>query len=398
MTLSYTGKIAVGSTISGAVTNPNTGEILVTQSSTNTLIKYDMTSLSQNGSPVSILSGSKGVCLVDSASALVVSTGTTVDLVHLTSEVKTNYTGGSSGNSNNKCQICAGDTTNKIVLATTISAKTLNRFNGNTFTLDTVSIELSANDQIETVIFKGDGRFLIGTDGGQVCEIDSTGKIYKSIFVDYLPHDILGSTTSNKLPFGEIASMAIDNNLLLVATEDGAVQLWDWSTGTKLKSQTVGGTVAGLAVSEASSGLVLAGRMDTTTSPYYNTAFLMDFTVRPIHVELPIFYADNTGSCVITGIDSTTSKGWAAFSGANDIHVFSISARGSTTRTVTIPNSEDAELLILQDDGAGQAKVVLDTYIKSGGTYRVPTGKTLYEIFKTGSGVQAKWGASKYTT
>jgi hypothetical protein len=395
MITSYDTSITLASAnITDAIASETTGELLVVENTSNTFRKFSQNSGVQTGSAF-ILTGPRGIAMVDTLSAAIgSSSNSTMDLIEVSSGYRTNVSGGTTMPTLVKNQLCAADTTNKIVLFISSTSRTLGKMNASAGVPvgSTITVQNKTSGVFKSIIFKGNGRFLVGDDRGGIYEIDSSGIIYDQFYIstDYtVPTDIASTGVSG------IQYMSLDGNLLLVTSQVGMMYLIDISTKVIIDRRQVGINLSSFApISNSYQGVCLKSQGWTTT--YANTVCELDFAIDPVHVNEPVFHTTgNTNLIYILGINTTNGKGWAVQT-SNIIHFLSLTVRASTTRAVTSAAVGDkVELIIVNTT---DSKISLNTFMKSPASYRVPTGKSFYEIIKKGKGTNAGEHVSKYTT
>jgi hypothetical protein len=92
---------------------------------------------------------------------------------------------------------------------------------------------------------------------------------------------------------------------------------------------------------------------------------------------------------------------WALQHTAEKLILATVSAPATSFQTVNLPSGYyNARMLVLDDTGGlGTAKRVLDTYIVTGNSYRLPSGGySLVCLFKVYNGTNAIWFESRIST
>lgn len=391
------GTISLSSVTSrDAVFDSNTGYIIYVESTGNTLRKYDPSTQSQVGGNITTLSTPAAVCMINSSSAAVFSSGvTTVDIIEISSGYRTNLSGGTALSSTVKSQQCAGDTSTATAISISATARKVVKVNNGAVTSLTIQSDSSAI--MNCCILKSSGRWLIGGQFGKIYEIDASGNIVDQLDIGLLDNAGQLGPVSGSLLSTTVEYMSYDNNLLLVST-DGAVILLDWSTKTVLHRSNSNNNTLGNCLCAASSGITLSSRPNT--SSLNNTVWAWDFTNEPIKMNenSDMYFLAATTATVAVGINPNNNYGFNV-QGNTQINVFTVAPRYSTTRTVTVPNTAKFRLIWIDDTvGNGNTKILLDTFGQSPATYRIPTGKTIKEIVKVGTGTNATWGYGEFTT
>ena len=390
MSITFIGTIDISSTtFSDADTNEDNNEVVYVEKGGNTLVGYDLSTLVQTCCTTSLTTTPAAVTIINSASAAVGLSNSSIDLVELHSGYKQNYSGATSMSTLNEwsCR-AATDKDNLISLFCSSSSRTLSKFDANTFTASSITINAPVNSYFFSIINIGNDRFIVGTDGRNLFEIDSSGNFYKSMFLE----DIRLASNIH------INQLSYYNGFLLVSAgqDCGLVVLIDWTTRTILHRQgsTSTGNL-GVTLSNSASGVVIAAKSNTVSSFSGNTIYEM--TINQGFKANNFLYNNNTGAITATGINSLTNYCWAIQETIDDIRVFTIDAPSTTQKTISSPNGEDFRVLIL-DISSSPAEVIVDTYTTSPRTLDIPTGKTILETIKIGTGTNATWSSSKYTT
>lgn len=404
MSLSWIGTIDTGTaTLMAAVTNEANNTVVIIDQANNVLKQYSLSTLTQVGCSITISAQAVAVCLINSASALVATTGSTWNVVELAStNFKLNITAGNGiSNSTNRQTQLACDPVNQIVLAGSLTARTLQRYNAVTNVFSTINFPGSSSALIRCVTFIGNGRFIVALDdGGRLFEIDANCVIYKQYNFDRGTEiSSIGAGGVNRTPDG----LSYSEGFLFISELNGSFMVMDWTTGTIITEQINPSTSSGgMMLSNAASGRVIIGDSDSINvshhqmiheMPVYNYGFS--------DIDNPL-YINNPGSIIAIGINSTTGVGWAAQETIDDIRTFTVSASSISyaSRTFSSPGNVDFRLILLDTtDGPGRVKRLLDTYTTSPRTLNwLPAGRNIVEMIKIGDGANATWDASKYTS
>ena len=387
------------------ITNEAANEAYIIGYGTSFLHRYSLTTFVEVAS-TSMQSNSCGIALINSASAVGVSSTTgNAQFYEISSGYTQTISAGSTPQGNN--QSIAGDTANNTVMFISSSTRTLHRIVNFTYTSLTINTGATNDGAMSCIIAKSPGRWLLGTQGGAVYEMDSSGNILGRLQVS-LDNTSGASYFENNtaVSFLPISNLAYDNNILLIGCGDGTCLVYDWPTQTKLYQYQINSNSQsrGILFSPAASGEVVAV-LDTTQSNPGRSVCEMDFTVKPLKFY-DSMYTNSTNSPQAVGINTQTSVGWFTQTDASSvtrIYFFRISGvRGSSTQTFTVQNAgidQKARLMLLDDTTSNMVgRPLLDTYMQSPATYRVPTGKTLKVMVKVGEGEDAVWQINSLTT
>lgn len=387
------------------ITNEAANEAYIIGYGTSFLHRFDLTTFVEVAS-TAMQSNSCGIALINSASAVGVSATTgNAQFYEISSGYTQTMSAGSTPQGNN--QAIASDTANNTVMFISSSTRTLHRIVNFTYTALTINTGTTNDGAMNCIIAKSSGRWLLGSQGGAVYEVDSSGNILNKLQVSLDNTSGAGYFETNSgVSFLPISNLAYDNNILLIGCGDGTCLVYDWTTKTKLYQYQINSNSQsrGILFSPAASGEVVAV-LDTTQSNPGRSVCEMDFTVKPLKFY-DSMYTNSVNTPQAVGINSQTSVGWFTQSDASSvmrIYFFRISGvRPTTTQLFTVnPGGIDqkARLLLLDDSsGSTVGRTVLDTYMQSPATYRVPSGKSLIAAVKVGEGEDATFQANSDST
>lgn len=387
------------------ITNEATNEAYIIGYGTSFLHRYDLTTFTEVAS-TSTQTNSCGIALINSASAVIVSATTgNAQYYNIATGATSTIAAASVSQGNN--QIIAGDPANNTVMFFGSGTRTLHKIVNFTYTAVTVNLSTGTDGAINCLIAKSSGRWLIGTQGGAVYEVDSNGNILDRLQVSLDNTSGAGYFEATSGVFYlPISNLAYDSNILLVGCGDGTCLVYDWTTKTKLYQYQINSNSQnrGILFSPAASGEVVAV-LDTTQSNPGRSVCEMDFTVKPLKFY-DSMYTNSANTPQAVGINTQTSVGWFTQTDASSvtrIYFFRISGvRPTTTETFTVQVGavdQKARLMLLDDTTSNMVgRPLLDTYMQSPATYRVPTGKTLKVMVKVGEGEDAVWQINSLTT
>lgn len=395
--LTYLGASAVFAGLVDAVTD-NVNNRIVTLHSDNSLRAYSMSTLLQTFAATGLTSSVRGTCLLNSASAVVISSATTIDYVELSSGFHHAVAGG-IGAGTARPQTIASDPASGIALAVPLFGHQLVKITATPQTVtnsSTLSV-VDVNGVFQCIILRTTGRWLVGTNYGYVYEYDSNFNLTDQLKVTLTP----STGTSLGVSFVEpvITSLSYADNLLTIGSDQG-VWVFDWSTKTQLKFAPASNTTTQVitTLSNTSSGICLHSLIVNNKNASIKE---LDIAIRPLYVRDAL--GSNTVQGVVNlGINTATSIGWAVQPNINLLTAFTITPRDSTLRTFTaqiVGIDQKCRLALIDDTGgAGNNFVCFDTIMQSPATYRVPTGKSIIEFKKVNDGTTALWSGSSYST
>jgi outer membrane protein assembly factor BamB len=392
-------------TVRGGTTWEQGNRAVIVVSSSNALVQFDLTTMAQVGSGTT-LSSPAAVTLIDSASAVIISSGnSTVDFYELSSNTRSNVAGGITGTAPANGTLAA-DPVNKIALYVNFNGRSIGRINGNNFTVTNFTFNFSNSNtnagQLNAIVFIGNRRWIVADALGNLFEIDDFGNCYKQFLVNLGPSQLSQTPISTSgSPFIFPRTLQFSDNMLLVQNDSGMLCIVDWTTGETIWNWQNPNNNSGRAtLSNAASGVCMVFNSNSSTNPA-PCIVEMDLTVRPGSI-ISELYLQSLGVPVGTGFSSLNSRGWIAYdtTPSTTVRFFSLSNERITgTRTFTVQkNGTDVQArLIVWEDGT-LGRPFLDTLMQSPATYRVPTGKTMIELTQIGEGETAEFSVSRYST
>lgn len=191
---------------------------------------FENTKVSQN-----ITSGAQGICLINSASAVLGHNSASVTYMELSSLHTTSVTSGAVSVPTGFGQVMAGNITNgEVIMGRTSSGGVIKATTAPALTALTPSALSGA--VVNTVISKG-SNWILGTNNGKIMEMDSSGTVSTNITVP--------TTPAISTPTPQIIGLSYYNDKLLALTDLGLMFLYTWSTSTLLDTQYVGYSIAG---------------------------------------------------------------------------------------------------------------------------------------------------------
>lgn len=403
LTLLASGFIGTSVTYKDSCPAINSNAIVLVEDNTPSLRVYNASTLAFMASSTLVNTSAIAVTMVNALSALVMySSVTSLDLVEIATGYRQNYVGGATppGSRSLGGQMIAGDPSQNIALGITSTNIQLLKFNGNTFTVG-LQLWAAENDTGTCIILKGPNRWLLGTLNGLVYEIDSFLNVIDSFNLRLVTFPVGTNNPLGNQNALRVTQMAYDTNMLILETDGTAVLVVDWSTKTIIKTWTPeAAVIQPLFFSQSSSGELLM-----TADQNNDVMYEMDMTVSPLTVR-GFFYTDSISPVATIGMNASGIGWFVDQASPVKIRSFNVTPRATTTRTITVMNTsgaggvnQQARLTIIDDtSGTGTAFTILDTVMQSPGTYRVPTGRTLMEVVKVGSGVNATYDLSRYNT
>lgn len=335
-------------------------------------IRWDRSTLSHAGS-AGVVSAACGIALLNSATAAIVSSSTNrVDFVDVTTNTlcQSITTGGADAVNNSYFgpQIAANKNLG-IAIATTNSNNNLQKIELGTIT--TISPSGMSGDQGTCVIVKeGTGgisdRWLVGTDAGEVIEIDSNGNQYKSITLPTTPND--GSPPVLEA----VSGIAFWEPYLYVTSTFGILYVYEYDTG-QLKSRFI--TTSGTALNPANGGCIIAGAsgMGYIGSFQANGDYLLvELDCSSPKPSFETCYINSIGASNTRNIKIYNKNIYVVTSTAGPLNMVileSDSLIGTTTQTeMHIPEGTQVagRSIRIRANEVGQACVVLDENIAAG--------------------------------
>lgn len=401
LTLTASSFVLTNSTITDiSYHSSNDWAICADSGNSGRILAFNLTDATLAASGACLTSSVQSVLVVAGGASAVVaySSGTSVSLFELPSFYRTDHTtattlnsstiGGKKGAYNHDSGICLWGT------STSPGSRVLMKFDTNTRTVSTFTLNIGYA-YVRTLTYIGNNRFLIGTSEGAIFEIDDSGTIYAGANLQ-IPFFDTGTYT-NSIPEPEITSIIPDGNLLMVMTNQGSTHIWDWSTKRELDLIKTHNSSSPLYISNSASGVCIIARdKDQSSSGAWSGLNEVDLSICPFRVRATAFNNDFRGYAGGVVINPSTGR-WATIMDSTSVRLLvgTIIPRDSVVQTLTSPGDVDVEVIIINDtDG----EVSLNTYMKSPGDYRLPAGKDIIEIIKSGEGTTALWSVRNYAT
>lgn len=405
MAISYVGSnnISSSNTLRGMCIWEAGNVALVTDQSATLLRWYNLATTVMTAS-TTVTSFPGGVAIINSASAVVVSyNSATVDFIELASNTRSAVSGSNSGTSSLLHPIAA-DPSNSTAMYITGSTGVLGRIRGSNFTVTSVNVRSSSsNGEFRSIILKSPGRWLVGTTGGRILEVDFDGNVIGQMAVSLAPtpgtqYGI--DSTTGALPL-DIYGLTYDNNVIVAASSIGNIFTIDWTSKEVTGSFQINNRSSGsIALANTGSGDFVYALQAVSVSC---SLLQIDSTVR-FPTTTGYMYGANAANNTISLMALNTQTGRGVYSYLFGPVVFFdvTSQRATTTRTFTVnPGGVDQKCnltLIEEVSGVATGRPILDTIMQSPATYRVPTGKTIIEIVKVGEGISSSQMINRYTT
>lgn len=403
MTLSYVGSNSTsGSNTLRAVCIWEAGNYaLITDSDAARLRWYDLTTQTMTAS-TTVTNFPGPVALINSASAVVASySSSTVDFIELASNTRSAVSG-SITSTNSRPNLMAADTANSIAMYVG-NGTSVGRVRGATFTVDSVPVRTSSNNRGFTcIVYKSAGRFIVGTANGSLYEIDTNGNIMGEMDIvlasspgtQYGVDGTIGAFTC------DLTGIWYDNNIVTVSSTMGNIFVVDWTTKELINSFQYNSNGTGTPLANTGSGEAIYCVQSASMT---ETLTQLDLTNRCPNLTGMLYGANAANNTIGNiGINTQTGRG-VYFYLFGPVRFFDVtSQRATTTRTFTVSPGgvhQKCQLTLIEEvSGVATGRPILDTIMQSPATYRVPTGKAVIELIKTGEGITSSWQVNRYTT
>lgn len=410
MSITYDTSVTLSSSaVKAGCTDEGNNALYLVESTGPTMRKYGLITHAQIGSNITCVANPAAITMINSLSAVIVSSSsTTFDFVEVATGYRTNTAGGATFSITGRTtsQRLAADLTLGIAMgAVTNGARQVLKIVGATQVASLVNIEcpISSNNQVETVMLKpGGGSWLIGMSFGQIYEIDQNGVILNSLEITTQTASYpINSSTGVSPEALIIYGLAMENNTLLVAAANN-LMIYDYGTKTQIWNQkfTNAGNNNGMTLVGTITGEALYITGVTTNN---NKLYELNYTSQPYAKVVDNLITDTSQTMIAAGVNTTNGRGWALQTSAEKIRFFTVgSFVASAGRTVTVMDggvNQSTRLILLDDTGGlGTAGVLQDTMLLSPSVVRVPNGKNIIEIVKVGDGESARYDVSRYST
>jgi hypothetical protein len=328
------------------------------------------------------------------ASAFIWTSTTNMDVVNLNNNYKVNYTGTTATVTTTKGQQSAGIASANLVIATSGTANTLNKFNTSTFVAGTQTINALNSGQATTILALTNS-FLIGTNVGLIIEIDTSFNVLKTVL---LPVQLNGSTTDRDY----VTGLSYSNGVVYAATANGRSYQLSWLTQDVLNSIPFSPGSAtlpqGSSFCSASSGTTLYGQFNSGASSKINNLIAeVDFEATPPKTRAILFLGNITANIQAVGLQGNT--GWCAYASA--LVNFTVIPRFKSNQTVSLLDNSTYHLgrrFVIIDDGNTLVESDITVPNTSGTVYTISSGKSVIDTAFYNTGVSKRGSVAKYNT
>lgn len=360
--------------------------------STNFWSKVDIKNLFR---PIAVatVSGTAGISLISSASAIIVSSSsTTLDLVELSAGYRQNYSGGAVTGFSTKGQLVAGDPTTLIAFACSNTNSEVVKMNGNTFTVSRPTPSALSGAKATSIITKpGGNAWILGTNNGLIIEIDNAGASVKTITLPTTPN-------TGTAPTFTVTGLTMYGDILMCTTSHGAMFIYQYSSSTVLyknlmcpaRAASLGNTLC-----DSSSGYCLYGSNQNSSVNSSMGLSLINLTSSPPLIEDTQVFFGAGEDVVASGFDPSISKAFVLTSANSPVKIkifdLDVSTCNIQTRSQDPAGADVASRIIrILDSGPGRSAVVADQNVGAGAVNVSSTKeRTYYEI----SIQNGKWDA-----
>lgn len=357
------------------------GTSLLGVTSTPDFRKYDIYTLNQSNTSLTVLSTPSGICLATAATAVITSSGVAqVDLIDINTNARTNISSGSvTTYTNSSGQQVDAQPSTGMAVSTRNSNGSVQVINANTGTATTVSPSGLSGAQASCILARpATSSFLCGTNNGKVIEIDTGGSTYKTITLPTTPN--VGTA-----PVQVVSGLAMSGDRLAVVTHFGILYIYQYSTSTLIYSGIVNGgdsTSQMSTLARSSSGTTLIGHGETPSFvPTAITEMFFDATQPNFEST---FYNELNGSIPAVGMDPTTNITWLVFNSTGNfitLRTFngpSVNKVSDTTRIQSSGVDVTGRILRIRDAGIGRSCIELDNNVTAGVNSLTVTDNTNY--------------------
>lgn len=332
---------------------------------------YDPTTGAQTNTTLSVVAGSRHICLVAPGCGAIFSASTSqVDFVELTTQAKTSVTTGAvNTNSGIQGQQCAGNPSTHIAICTRSVSGSVGKadYSGSAPTCSTLS-PASLSGKTATSVITKNNNFLIGTDSGIVYEMDSSGTIVTTLT---LPK----TNNVGTAPTIYVHGLSYSDPYLAITTSSGFLYVYNFSTTTLLwqgLAPMPTSTTTGTPLCAAACGTAIIGHgSSTSTNGIGIGEFYFGSGVGSY--EAVAFNEVNT-QLTFVGVDPISKKAWTSNNNTSNFlqsRIFNITT-GYTTETTEIQNPVGTQvtgrIIRLRDPGVGKASVEVDQNIAAAST------------------------------
>lgn len=365
-----------------AITN---GTSLLTITSQPDFRKYDLTSLNQTNTSLSIVASPGGITLITQSTAVVVSSTTSqVDFIDINTNAKTAVTTGATTCwVNSQSGQVAGNTSTGIAIATKSTTGSVQKITSGQV-LSSLSPTGLSGANATFIITKGD-NFLLGTSNGKVIEIDSSGTVAQTITLPTTPN--VGTT-----PTPVVSGLSYYSPNLAVATQHGLLYVYEYGSSTLIYTgiiDSANSSNAGTTLCTSISGYTVLGR---STAPTNITEAISEFYFSnnsPI-IE-STYYNDSNSQITGVGLD-INNKSWSIYNTSSNFLQLRTHDVGPLEHTLVETRAQDpagsditARIIRIRGD-IGKSCVDLDSSITTTTNLDAVNGHPYFELaIKSGS-------------
>lgn len=175
---------------------------------------YNLSTLAL-GATATVSANPAGVCMINMASAVTVSSSTgAFDLVEVAGGYRQAYTTSAATCYTNQIgQQIAAHPHLEMALATRSTTGTLQRFNGSNFTITSLTASAITGQNARCLIAKdGSNNWLVGTTDGKIHEVDNTGQALKTITIPNTPSSTTSAVYVSALAYYGDHLLAVSNS------------------------------------------------------------------------------------------------------------------------------------------------------------------------------------------
>lgn len=309
------------------------------------------------------------IVMATTASAVVVGSATTVDVINVSTNVKSTIAGGAATFTTNWGQQAATDK-NGIVIITKATNGQVTKFNASTQAFSTLSPTSLTGAQATSVLYKPDtSTYLLGTNTGKVLEVDASGNSIKSI--------TLPNTPNISAPTITVTGLSYYNDVLVCTTSYCEMYFYKYSTGANLYTMPIpaaSNSAATCSLSDSASGhFAIATGNGATITNMSMTAYCF----MPNASSSPTFdtvFCESITRSISCGIEPTQNQAWFAYfnSAGNGIQFRSYKIPPIQQTTIPTRGQDpigidvSQRVIRIRRDRPGQGMVEVDVTVPSG--------------------------------
>lgn len=406
MSLTYNTKVTLPSNAKQSALVSSASNQVAIAYATPALRVYNLTSGAQVGSTATLANNCDGMVVVANGASAVCATNSSSNwqLVQLSTAYVQTYAGGLAMPFTDHNQQMDYDPVNGIVMGGSSTSGKVSILNLNTYAMSQVTPAYLnyLGAKATCVFFKGNGRFIIGTDQNCILEIDSAGNTYNVI---RLPLDQFEKQAPGTGVYHVISHLALWNDILTVISKVGNIYQYSYTNGDLLyKSLWNIGSFSnpvGAFLCTPVSGIVICGGVANPNNAGMYPVFEVDISMVPYQIRDVAWFSTSTSNYYNSvGINPATNAAWAGNFTDSTLYLFTLAAKPYVNTFVKFndPPGVPVQGSCIMYDETDSTLICDVTVPPAGANISVPTGKTMLQIGMIYNGTDTKFDLTEFST